>query len=194
MNPSRPLYSGLEPDPHAKSHLIAAQGHGASALIELFRKAPPGFAANASLLYVPSSAGSDSSSDGLHRLGARIVKLLPDVPSLLREFAWLLDQATMGTTIYVSGSESFIGEVAQLAGTYGISFHLLRTEHCGSDGKRVQCVHCKFIEQQPVADTVICSQCKVRLFVRDHYSHRLNAYMGVSVDAEVPRAKQEPIQ
>jgi dimethylamine monooxygenase subunit C len=173
--------------------LIAAQGDGASALIELFSKAHPGFAASATLLYVANSSASPALLDGLDRLGANALKLLPDVPSLLRECSRLLDEATMGTTIYVCGAEGFIGEVAQLAGTFGIGFHLLRTDHPGSPRKRVQCVHCKFIDEQLHADTVICPRCKVRLFVRDHYSHRLNAYMGVSVDAEVPLAKQEPI-
>jgi hypothetical protein len=118
-----------------------------------------------------------------------------DVPSLLQEYAQLLEEETMGTTIYVTGTEGFIGEVARLGNAYGISFHLLRTAHRGSPAKRVQCVHCKFIEEGVVTETVMCSRCNLRLFVRDHYSHRLNAFMGVCVDAEAPIAQSlgEPI-
>ena len=37
-----------------------------------------------------------------------------------------------------------------------------------------------------VATPVACSHCGVKLTVRDHYSRRLGAFMGVCVDAEAP--------
>jgi hypothetical protein len=195
VNPSRPVYSGLQPDPYAKKHLIVAEGDGASALIDLFSKANPSFAERATLLYVPNISAGHAVTDRLHPLGANLFHLHSDVPSLLQEYAQLLDEATMGTTIYVAGGEGFIGEVARLGNGYGISFDLLRTAQRGSPAKRVQCVHCKFIEEGVVTETVKCSRCNLRLFVRDHYSHRLNAFMGVCVDAEAPIAQSvlEPI-
>jgi len=33
---------------------------------------------------------------------------------------------------------------------------------------------------------VTCPSCEAALFVRDHFSRRLAAFMGVKVDAEVP--------
>jgi DNA-directed RNA polymerase subunit RPC12/RpoP len=54
----------------------------------------------------------------------------------------------------------------------------------GSIARRVQCVHCKSTTEQVLTTTVVCSHCQRRLMVRDHYSHRLNAFMGVSMDAE----------
>ncbi len=195
VNPSRPVYSGLQPDPYAKRHLIVAEGEGASALIDLFRKANPSFAGRATLLFVPNTSAGHAVTESLHPLGANIFHLHSDVPSLLQEYAQLLEEATMGTTIYVAGGEGFIGEVARLSSGYGISFDLLRTAQRGSTAKRVQCVHCKFIEEGVVTETVMCSRCNLRLFVRDHYSHRLNAFMGVCVDAEAPIAQslREPI-
>jgi dimethylamine monooxygenase subunit C len=184
INPSRPVYSALEPDPCAKTHLIVAEGEGASAVTDLFSKADSAFAERATLLYVANSSGGDASVERLERLNAKVFRLLADVVWPLRGLAQFLESATMGTVIYVAGTQGFIGEVALLAGTYGVGLDSLRMEHRGSVAKRVRCVHCKSIEAQVVTATVICSQCKVRLVVRDHYSHRLNAFMGVSIDAE----------
>ena len=180
VNPSRPVYSGLDPDPCAQAHLIVADAEGVAAVIELFAKGDGAFATHATLL----SLAGNGLGQGLDRLGAKLLRLLPDVPALLRDFAERMADALMGTTIYVAGSEAFIGEAARLAGSYGIAFASLRTEHRGSIARRVQCVHCKSTEEQVVAATVICSHCNLRLMVRDHYSHRLNAFMGVSMDAE----------
>lgn len=176
MNPSNPVYSGLRLDPHAKAHLVLAEGEGAAAVIDLY--AEPNFAGRATLLY---AAGSPAQRAHLLSLGA---KLLPDTAALLRETVNCLEQATMGTTIYLTGSPSFIGEAANLAAGYGVSYASLRTEPRGSVGKRVQCVHCKSIEADVVTATVTCSHCRLKLLVRDHYSHRLNAFMGVCCEAE----------
>jgi hypothetical protein len=178
VNPSSPVYSGLQPDPQAKAHLIVAEGDGAAAVIDLYAAADAGFAGCATLLY---AAGSAAQHAQLLALGA---KLLPDIAALLRASKECMEQAGMGTTIYLTGSPSFIGEAAKLAGGYGVSFASLRTEARGSAGKRVQCVHCKSIEANVVTATVTCSHCRLKLLVRDHYSHRLNAFMGVCCEAE----------
>ncbi len=138
-------------------------------------------AGRSTVLYAPNAAVSEARVQQLTSLGATV---LADMPSLLRELTQWLDRATMGTRLYVTGNMAFIGEVALVAARYGVSFASLRTEHRGRLSKRVQCVHCKTTQENVVADSVICSQCKLRLFVRDHYSHRLNAFMGVAMDAE----------
>jgi DNA-directed RNA polymerase subunit RPC12/RpoP len=174
-------------------HLIVAEGEGGSAAIDLFGKAQPGFAATATVLYLANSTAGSMLTDRLGRLDAKTLRLFPDLSSLLEACDKFLHQAAMGTAIYLSGTMSFIGKIAELAERYGVGFRLLRTEHRGSLARRVQCVHCKTIAEEVLSDTVTCSQCSVRLFVRDHYSHRLNAFMGVSRDAEeVTRQSSAP--
>jgi hypothetical protein len=176
VNPSRPVHAGLAPDACAQAHLIVADVEGVAAILDLFDRGGAAFASRATVL---SLAGPD-----FERMHARLLCLLPDVPTLLRAFAERMEQATMGTAIYIAGSESFLGEAAQRAANYGIAFASLRTELRGSMARRVQCVHCKSTAEQVVTTTVTCPHCQRRLMVRDHYSHRLNAFMGVSMDAE----------
>ena len=176
VNPSSPVYTGLQPDSHARAHLILAEGEGAAAVIDLFNQADAAFAVRATVLY----AGANLPPQ-LVSLGASI---FPDAASLLGESAERMERAVMGTRIYIAGGMSFIGDAVNLAARYGVSLASLMTEQRGGTGRRVQCVHCKSITAHVVTATVTCSACGTQLTVRDHYSHRLRAFMGVSCAAE----------
>jgi hypothetical protein len=62
----------------------------------------------------------------------------------------------------------------------------IRAEQLGSLARRVYCVHCRATTENVRTNIVSCVGCSRWLLVRDHYSRRLAAYMGVMVDAEVP--------
>ena len=94
------------------------------------------------------------------------------------------DAARMGTRLYASGSEPLIGSTVKTALAHGIDHRSVSTEHRGSNKRRVQCVHCKGVTEDVTTQIVTCAHCGVPLFVRDHFSRRLGAFMGVSADAE----------
>jgi dimethylamine monooxygenase subunit C len=50
----------------------------------------------------------------------------------------------------------------------------------------VYCVHCRASNEGVTTNVVRCGGCGRHLLVRDHYSRRLAAYMGVMADAEAP--------
>jgi len=52
--------------------------------------------------------------------------------------------------------------------------------------RRVYCIHCRATTENVRTNIVRCVACDRWLLVRDHYSRRLAAYMGVMVDAEAP--------
>ncbi len=56
----------------------------------------------------------------------------------------------------------------------------------GSLARRVYCVHCRTATEDVRTNIVRCTGCERWLLVRDHYSRRLAAYMGVMADAEAP--------
>jgi hypothetical protein len=70
VNPSRPVYSGLDPDPCAQAHLILADAEGVAAVIELFVKGDGAFAPRATLL----SLAGNGLGQGLDRLGAKLLR------------------------------------------------------------------------------------------------------------------------
>jgi len=190
---SRPVYDGLVPQPHAKRHLIAIEGEGALALADLVAKATPDFLSRATILYAAAGSASQHHSDRLQALGADVCNVLPTIPSLLSRMTEILSTATMGTRLYVSGTEGFIGQVVQLALAHGIDHRSILTEHRGSLARRVQCVHCKGFTDNVTTNIATCAHCGLHLLVRDHYSRRLGAFMGVCVDAEAP-GELPPVQ
>ncbi len=178
---SRPLYDGLVPRPNAQRHLIVSEGEGALAVADLVAKAAPDFLPRATILYV-----GENQSDRLQAIGAGVCDILPTIEVLLSRLADVLSTAMMGTRLYVSGTEGFIGQVIQLALDHGIDHRSIATEHRGSLARRVQCVHCKGITENVTTNIAICAHCGLNLLVRDHYSRRLGAFMGVCIDAEAP--------
>lgn len=183
---SRPQYPGLEPDPGARRHLIAAEGEGALVVADLFAAAPDGFAARATILYTPGGSAPADHPLRLAALAADIVQTLPSIATLLVRLNANLANATMGTRLYATGTEGFIGQVMQLALAHDIDHRSVLTEHRGSRARRVQCVHCKGITEGVTTSIAACAHCGLGLLVRDHYSRRLGAFMGVAADAEAP--------
>jgi hypothetical protein len=92
----------------------------------------------------------------------------------------------MGTRLYVAGPESFIGLVMKIALEFNLNKDEIRAEECGTLARRIYCIHCRATTEHVRTNIVRCVGCARWLLVRDHYSRRLAAYMGVMADAEAP--------
>lgn len=104
----------------------------------------------------------------------------------------LLYAAPIGSHLYVLGDEAFLWKVhvtAQGAGMLGEEIDLI---DCGPTLRRVFCVHCGRVQDSPVVAQLNCVDCKVQLGVREHFSQRLGAYMGVCENADQPYAQVRP--
>ncbi|MCB1882897.1 MAG: hypothetical protein KDG89_02700 [Geminicoccaceae bacterium] len=179
---SRPVYQGLRFDPKARRHLVAADDEGAIAVEALAGEGGDTFARNATVLYT----GRDDGRARIEALKTDAVYVTPTVPTLLTRLDVILAAAGMTDRLYVAGDEGFIGQVVALGMRHGIDHVSIRTEHRGSLQRRVQCVHCKGITEGVTTSIATCAHCGLHLIVRDHYSRRLAAFMGVCADAEEP--------
>jgi dimethylamine monooxygenase subunit C len=142
------------------------------------------------VLYVAGSAASRESE--LAALKPDVLWIAPTIPVLLIRLRQNLINAHMGTRLYLSGTEGFIGQAMKVAIELGIDFGAIKTEHRGSEARRVQCVHCKGITDDVKTQPCTCSHCGLTLLVRDHYSRRLAAFQGVCIDAEEPGTAPAP--
>ncbi len=183
---SRPVYPGFTPDLSAKHNLIATEGEGAAAVLDMAAKSHADFFARSTLLFCPTGSAGRGYEDQLRQLHPTALWVLPTLPTTMFRLRGALATATMGTRLYASGTEPFIGSVLQAALEHGIDHKSVITEHRGSAKRRVQCVHCKGYTENVTANPVVCAHCGLNLLVRDHYSRRLGAFQGVCIDAEVP--------
>ena len=181
---SRPVYGQLALDSYAKRNLIAAEGEGALAVLDCLAGASADMLACTTILYASGGSAGQNHMEQLSMLGADFCHEFPTIPTLLFRLNGVLSTATMGMRLYASGTEGFIGQVIQMSIAHAIDHHSIVTEHRGSLARRVQCTHCKGIVEDVTTNIATCVHCGVNLLVRDHYSRRLGAFMGVSADAE----------
>lgn len=176
---SRPVYGTLAAQ-NGSAHLFIADADGAQAIIDV---ATPAIMAKAHVIYV--AKGTNFTAE-LRDLNPAQFYEGPTYDAAVSRIRKALVDAKMGLQVYLSGTESLIGQAQHEAMQAGIPHTAIQTEHRGSTARRMQCVHCKGITEDVATDPFQCSHCGLNLFVRDHYSRRLAAYQGVCIDAEDP--------
>jgi predicted RNA-binding Zn-ribbon protein involved in translation (DUF1610 family) len=186
---SRPQYPGLRLATEARRHLLAAEGHGAAAVLRLLSGSQHDVLAKVHILYAATGSDTEEYAPKLQALGAGTFEVAGSPEDALARLHALLDQASMGTRLYAAGTEGFVGRVIALAIEHGMDHHSVITEHGGSLARRVQCVHCKGFTEGVRVSIFECGHCGTLLFVRDHYSRRLAAFQGVAVNAEEPGSR-----
>jgi hypothetical protein len=97
-----------------------------------------------------------------------------------------LSKESMGFRLYGGGSEAFLWDVFKISNSHGLGRHEVFLNATGSQARRIYCVHCRSLTEHVTTNVATCSGCAAPLFVRDHFSRRMAAYMGVQIDAEVP--------
>ncbi|MFL5013791.1 dimethylamine monooxygenase subunit DmmA family protein [Rhizobium sp.] len=189
---SRPVYTGLTLQPRARRHIFALEGEGAKALLDQQPALDETALSRSEILYVARGSQGTGLDEALARLGADMFFTAPTIATLLFRLKGSLATAHMGTRLYLSGTEGFIGQAMLVALDYGMDHASVITEHRGSLARRVQCVHCKGITDDVTTSPFTCSHCGLPLLVRDHYSRRLAAFQGVNIDAEEPGSAPDP--
>lgn len=170
---SRPLYSNFKLDVTGRAHLIVTN-------------------------FLEPPIALEDSLDGITLWTVQTIA--PGVPApatpsrrpfratteLLPQLAARLAQATIGLRLYAIGSESFIWDAYNIATAAGLAPAEIFLHQAGPLVRRVYCTHCRTMQEDITLNIAPCPGCGAHLFVRDHFSRRLAAYMGVKIDAESP--------
>ncbi|MGB1236469.1 MAG: dimethylamine monooxygenase subunit DmmA [Planktomarina sp.] len=186
---SRPVYGTLAPRP-GKYHLMIADAEGAEAILELAAQ-DAGLMVKSHIIFIPR--GTDFGPK-LSALNPAQYYEGPSYAAAVSRIQRVLQDAHMGTQVYLTGTEGLMGQAQNECMQAGIPHTAIQTEHRGSVARRMQCVHCKGITEDVITDPFVCGHCDLNLFVRDHYSRRLAAYQGVCIDAEDPGNVPEPVE
>jgi len=183
---SKPVYAPLRADVGGRHHVMLASGPGAAAVLRVLEELGAADAQalqRTRVMLLPENAGS---VQPFLRAGLAALRVFDLQDALLAAFRTVLEESFMGTRLYVAGPESFIGLAMKIALEFDLNKDEIRAEEVGSLARRVHCVHCRSATLDVRTNIVRCTGCGRWLLVRDHYSRRLAAYMGVMVDAEVP--------
>jgi hypothetical protein len=161
-NKSRPVYQPIAIDPTGRRHLLVGYAEGGSIIDRCLAECPAHLKDDIAVI-----RGDDASA-------------------LLREVDTALAAAKMGLRLYVAGPETFLWDVSAIAIGYGMGKNEIGREVAGSIARRVFCVHCRTVAEAVKTDIHDCAGCGHALQVRDHFSRRMGAFMGVRIDAEMP--------
>lgn len=192
---SKPIYSPLRADPRGRFHIMLGLGVGEVAILRVLREleASDAKALGATRVLLVPAAPADGAAGAtlasqreIEALPLQEVRTFADVASILAELRSTLTDSFMGTRLYLAGPESFIGLAMKIALEFNLNKDEVRAEELGSLARRVYCIHCRVAIENVRTNIVRCETCDRWLLVRDHYSRRLAAYMGVMVDAEAP--------
>jgi len=181
---SKPVYTSLVWHEKATSHLVLTQGDGGMALLKLFQLKHPN--QPICVLYANNPSSKVDYAKTLEKVVPEGLQIFNTEQDVLYAFNDVLPTMFMGLRLYVAGSESFIWSVSECAKAYGIEDADIMKELTGTLARTVYCVHCKAITRDITTNIGKCCGCERMLFVRDHFSRRLGAYMGLMVDAESP--------
>jgi dimethylamine monooxygenase subunit C len=88
------------------------------------------------------------------------------------------DQQKMGTYLYISGRWESVKRVGILALEAGFFEHEMQWKVIDHGRKAVMCCKCHGVNEDGGNSHITCQHCGIRLEVSDHYSRRLEAYLG----------------
>lgn len=182
---SKPVYEPLQPDLTGTRHLLIAHGEGGERIQRLYAALAP-HTDNIEIYYARESQQHYSAADALMELPVGRIRIYDRWKEMAQDLRDVLATARMGMRLYLAGTEPFLWGLSGLAQEYGLTADEIRRELADSRARRVYCVHCKGFSEDVTTNIVRCPHCELHLLVRDHFSRRLNAYMGVCVDAEQP--------
>jgi hypothetical protein len=184
--PSRPTYQALQPVPGPGRHWLVLQAGQVSESVQI--ELVQAFAPVQSRLQIgwvgasQAAPAQEASLPGLVPVGP--VLALADLAALKQALAQ--QTVLVSDRLYVQGTEPFVWAVAQAAHGAGWTHEQVQLCHAGSLQRRVWCTHCHGYTEGVTTSIVACAGCGRSLLVRDHFSKRHGAFMGVMVDAEVP--------
>jgi predicted RNA-binding Zn-ribbon protein involved in translation (DUF1610 family) len=181
---SKPTYETLMWHEQALAHIVVAKGSGGKAVLQLFQQMYP--KQPVTVFYVRGKGNDPDFTEKLTKLVGNDIKVYDSEMEALYAFYRHLPDCKMGTRFYVAGSETFMWSMCKLANLFDIQEKEIQKEISHSLARPVYCVHCKATTPDVTTNIASCSKCGRKLFVRDHFSRHLGAYMGLMIDAENP--------
>ncbi|MBT2692223.1 hypothetical protein J7E32_04365 [Bacillus sp. ISL-55] len=84
----------------------------------------------------------------------------------------------MGTYLYISGSSDFVKRIQGAAMEAGFSQYDMQSHTIGPARKKLICCTCHGENEVLNQSDIVCGHCGEKLEVSDHYSRRLDAFLG----------------
>ncbi|WP_397600809.1 dimethylamine monooxygenase subunit DmmA family protein [Silvanigrella sp.] len=181
---SKPIYSSLIWNDKASFHLIIAQGIGAMSILKMFQIKSP--KEPTIILYSTNYKNEKNYVNLIQKISCEKIYIFENDDNIYKKLYDILHEMFMGLSLYVVGSENFIWTISKIADKFAYDDSNIIKELANTLARSVYCVHCKVITNDIKENIIKCYGCGRMLFIREHFSRRFGAYMGVMANAESP--------
>lgn len=103
-----------------------------------------------------------------------------------------LGQCCVGSHLYIAGDERFLWRIHARARRAGLQDDEIDMTLSVSGLRTIYCVHCGLSQHGTHDASLQCNGCRVLLEIREHFSRRLGAYIGVCANPDQPYAGFRP--
>ncbi len=188
---SQPAYPALGWDASGTQHVLFAAADDAALAQRLLATPPRG---PLTLIRLDQGGTNSAGANDATTPSAWSVALPPDAQHsstdrltlALQRLHEVLSMAHMGARLYLVGNEDLLWQASRVADRFAICANQVRRYRVATLARPVFCVHCRALTRGVTTNVVDCGGCGRALFVRNHFSRRLGAYMGFQIDAEAP--------
>lgn len=187
---TQPAYAAFEWDRSGRQHILFAAAEDAGLAQRLYAWPPVG---ELTVLNVEIAPGTPNCWNDAALPPAARQHVAAHLDAALQTLDTLLGQSDMSARLYAVGDEHAIWRAIRVADRHGMSPPAIRRHRVATLARPVFCVHCRHVAEHVRHNVFDCPGCHRALFVRDHFSRRLGAYMGFQIDAEVP-GERPPIE
>ncbi|MFM0740133.1 dimethylamine monooxygenase subunit DmmA family protein [Paraburkholderia xenovorans] len=180
---SLPHYQTLRIREDARRHVVVVQADALAKIAAFIATLPEEPDVSTVLVQGDTSATSATSAIAYR------ASLFPTHDALARQFLATLDRAEIGMRLYICGDEAFIWRIRRLADEAGMLPEEIASQ-LEAAPRAVYCVHCAASHVYDTLPEVACTGCGINLSVRQHFSQRAGAYLGVCADPDRPYAER----
>jgi hypothetical protein len=186
---------GLLADFYATHHILAADGEGAQAILDLFQASGADIKGRITIVYAETALSQHAYTTALLRLPALVVHSLPTVLAAIDRLTSILGATKLGTRVYAAGSERMIGLVMQLAQASGMDPGSVMSERRDELPYYVHCEQCLELNNNVTTSVVQCAHCGATLVVHCHAPDRIPILRGYPAEPEsIQRKRKKDVQ
>ncbi|MED4286838.1 dimethylamine monooxygenase subunit DmmA family protein [Priestia megaterium] len=127
-------------------------------------------------IYIKIQKEPQETTRYLQRLFSDHINFKPFVSN--QEVPDILAEQLMGTKLFISGLQSMVREVKEIAYDAGFTDDEIQYKEIGPRKEKVLCVKCYQLNGKKNEHEIICEHCNTFLDVSTHFSRRLDAYLG----------------
>ena len=111
---------GLLPDPHARHHILAADGEGAQAVLDLLGRHKTELNGQITVVYADTGPAAANFALRLCQQDIDRVCVMATLLGTVALLSMMIERAEVGIRIYAAGSDTLISLIIQLAAARGL--------------------------------------------------------------------------